>query len=147
MDLTAEENGAASAAAATPPSKRPRAPDALRVTLLGLVAKPELNGRSGVLEGWDEELSGRYKVRLDQPVDGQWFVAPKPACVVLPAGTVVRLAGRRATVRSHDASASNDDGSLGRYVLDVREQDRMKEVMARRDEVTLPRSLGGSGSQ
>ena len=53
------------AATAPPPSQSPEIPTGARVELRGLQAKPELNGRRGVVVKFIGS-SGRYRVHLDE---------------------------------------------------------------------------------
>jgi len=48
------------------PESGGRLPDKTRVTLQGLVARPDLNGKAGVITSWDFMLQ-RYTVHLDRP--------------------------------------------------------------------------------
>lgn len=58
-------------------------------TLVGLLSRPELNGRTGILFDFDE-ASGRYTFHLDGSLE---VVRVKPSNIIFPSGTIVRVSG------------------------------------------------------
>ena len=71
-------------AAATPPlSPLPAIPIGVCVELRGLQAKPELNGRRGVVVKFVSSSSGRYRVQLDGKGDGEFSLKAGNLFVVI----------------------------------------------------------------